>query len=65
MKWCVLVLAFASVSRGDQNVPNLFSCPPLNAQEEIDLDKVCARSPPFASISRNAPLHVISSFSTD
>ncbi|XP_012232336.1 uncharacterized protein [Linepithema humile] len=41
MKWCVLVLAFASVSRGDKT--SLFVCPELNAQEEIDLDKIMGK----------------------
>lgn len=44
MKWCVLVLVFAGLTRGDNAIDtnNIFNCPELNAQDEIDLDKVCA-----------------------
>ncbi|KYN08543.1 hypothetical protein ALC62_00527 [Cyphomyrmex costatus] len=43
MKWCVLVLVFAGLTRGDNAIDtnNIFNCPELNAQDEIDLDKVC------------------------
>lgn len=42
MKWCVLVLVFAGLTRGDNAIStNVFNCPELNAQDEIDLDKVC------------------------
>lgn len=42
MKWCVLVLVFASLSRGDNVIDaDTIDCMRLNAQEEIDLDKVC------------------------
>jgi len=42
MKWCVLVLVFAGLTRGDNAIDtnNIFNCPELNAQDEIDLDKV-------------------------
>ncbi|KYM89677.1 hypothetical protein ALC53_01989 [Atta colombica] len=41
MKWCVLVLVFAGLTRGDNAIDtnNIFNCPDLNAQDEIDLDK--------------------------
>lgn len=42
MKWCVLVLVFAGLTRGDNIDRNVFNCPELNAQDEIDLDKVRA-----------------------
>jgi len=43
MKWCVLVLVFAGLSKGDNAInTNIFNCPELNSQEEIDLDKVRA-----------------------
>lgn len=44
MKWCVLVLVFVGLTRGDNAIDtnNIFNCPELNAQDEIDLDKVCA-----------------------
>ncbi|KYN17487.1 hypothetical protein ALC57_10192 [Trachymyrmex cornetzi] len=43
MKWCVLVLVFAGLTRGDNAIDtnNIFNCPDLNAQDEIDIDKVC------------------------
>ncbi|XP_012054750.1 PREDICTED: uncharacterized protein LOC105617807 [Atta cephalotes] len=42
MKWCVLVLVFAGLTRGDNAIDtnNIFNCPDLNAQDEIDLDKI-------------------------
>lgn len=50
MKWCVLVLVFAGLTKGDNAINmDLFNCPELNSQEEIDLDKVLS--------STIAPLH--------
>ncbi|EFN73796.1 hypothetical protein EAG_06438 [Camponotus floridanus] len=41
MKWCVLVLVFAGLTRGDNTIgaDKILHCPELNAQDEIDLDK--------------------------
>lgn len=45
MKWCVLVLVFASLTRGDNAIgaDKIFNCPDLNAQDEIDLDKIMGK----------------------
>ncbi|XP_012521471.1 uncharacterized protein LOC105827844 [Monomorium pharaonis] len=45
MKWCVLVLVFAGLTRGDNAIDtnNIFNCPELNAQDEIDLDKIMGK----------------------
>ncbi|XP_020278641.1 uncharacterized protein LOC109852163 [Pseudomyrmex gracilis] len=44
MKWCVLVLVFAGLSRGDNTVNTKISnCPELNSQDEIDLDKIMGK----------------------
>jgi len=56
MKWCVLVLVFAGLTRGDNAIDtnNIFNCPELNAQDEIDLDKVRVLSlSPFLYRSAN------------
>ncbi|XP_018366132.1 PREDICTED: uncharacterized protein LOC108763202 [Trachymyrmex cornetzi] len=45
MKWCVLVLVFAGLTRGDNAIDtnNIFNCPDLNAQDEIDIDKIMGK----------------------
>ncbi|XP_011166366.1 uncharacterized protein LOC105200489 [Solenopsis invicta] len=45
MKWCVLVLVFVGLTRGDNAIDtnNIFNCPELNAQDEIDLDKIMGK----------------------
>ncbi|XP_032675858.1 uncharacterized protein LOC116846304 [Odontomachus brunneus] len=46
MKWCVLVLVFAGLSRGDNAVDTdslTLNCLQLNSQEEIDLDKIMGK----------------------
>ncbi|XP_011634719.1 uncharacterized protein LOC105425576 [Pogonomyrmex barbatus] len=45
MKWYVLVLVFAGLTRGDNAIDtnNIFNCPELNAQDEIDLDKIMGK----------------------
>ncbi|XP_011264120.1 uncharacterized protein LOC105256131 [Camponotus floridanus] len=45
MKWCVLVLVFAGLTRGDNTIgaDKILHCPELNAQDEIDLDKIMGK----------------------
>ncbi|TGZ53410.1 uncharacterized protein [Temnothorax longispinosus] len=44
MKWCVLVLVFAGLTRGDNAIDTkIFNCPELNAQDEMDLDKIMGK----------------------
>ncbi|XP_011879884.1 PREDICTED: uncharacterized protein LOC105568659 [Vollenhovia emeryi] len=43
MKWCVLVLVLAGLTRADNAVDTVFNCPELNAQDEIDLDKIMGK----------------------
>ncbi|XP_014471892.1 PREDICTED: uncharacterized protein LOC106742983 [Dinoponera quadriceps] len=46
MKWCVLVLVFAGLSRGDNAIDTdslTLNCMRLNSQEEIDLDKIMGK----------------------
>ncbi|XP_076635874.1 uncharacterized protein LOC143348962 isoform X1 [Colletes latitarsis] len=47
MKWCLVVLFLAGVSRADNTVNNseysTFACPELNSQDEIDLDKIMGK----------------------
>ncbi|XP_076238373.1 uncharacterized protein LOC143181711 [Calliopsis andreniformis] len=46
MKWCLVVLILAGVSRADNSVETDYSilkCPELNSQEEIDLDKIMGK----------------------
>ena len=43
MKWCLVVLILAGVTRADNSVERdyaIFTCPDLNSQEEIDLNEV-------------------------
>lgn len=44
MKWCVLVLVFVGLTRGDNGIgaETILNCPDLNAQDEIDLEQVRA-----------------------
>lgn len=46
MKWCLVVLMLAGVTRADNSVESdysIFKCPDLNSQEEIDLDKIMGK----------------------
>lgn len=45
MKWCVLVLLYVGMSRGDNSIDmdHIFNCPELNSQDEIDLDKIMGK----------------------
>lgn len=44
MKWYVLVLIFAGLTRGDNAITDrITKCPDLNAQDEIDLDKIMGK----------------------
>ncbi|XP_011688028.1 PREDICTED: uncharacterized protein LOC105450079 [Wasmannia auropunctata] len=43
MKWCVLVLVLAGLTRGDNADTNVFNCPVLNAQDDLDLDKILGK----------------------
>ncbi|RLU21416.1 hypothetical protein DMN91_005789 [Ooceraea biroi] len=44
MKWCVLVLVFAGLSKGDNAInTDIFNCPELNSQEDLDLDKIMGK----------------------
>ncbi|KOC61364.1 hypothetical protein WH47_06041 [Habropoda laboriosa] len=56
MKWYLVVLILAGVTRADNSVDtdySIFKCPALNAQDEIDLNEVSPLSsldslfPPF------------------
>lgn len=51
MKWCLVMLILAGVTRADNSVDadySILKCPDLNSQEEIDLNEV---SPPPLSLS--------------
>lgn len=52
MKWCLVLLVLAGVSRADNTLNaseySIFACPKLKSQEEIDLDKVSATDTRFA-----------------
>ncbi|KAM0731001.1 hypothetical protein ACS0PU_002485 [Formica fusca] len=45
MKWCVLVLVFVGLTRGDNGIGanTVLKCPDLNAQDEIDLEKIMGK----------------------
>ncbi|XP_076299914.1 uncharacterized protein LOC143218567 [Lasioglossum baleicum] len=47
MKWCLVMLILAGVSWAENSVNNseysVFTCPKLNSQEEIDLDKIMGK----------------------
>ncbi|XP_033324251.1 uncharacterized protein LOC117219307 [Megalopta genalis] len=47
MKWCLVMLILAGVSWAENSLDNseymIFSCPKLNSQEEIDLDKIMGK----------------------
>lgn len=50
MKWCLVMLILAGVTRADNSVDadySILKCPDLNSQEEIDLNEV---SPPSLSL---------------
>lgn len=43
MKWCLVMLILAGVTRADNSVDadySILKCPDLNSQEEIDLNEV-------------------------
>ncbi|KAK1122996.1 hypothetical protein K0M31_008633 [Melipona bicolor] len=43
MKWCLVVLILAGVTRADNSVERdyaILTCPDLNSQEEIDLNEI-------------------------
>ncbi|XP_043526508.1 uncharacterized protein LOC122537425 [Frieseomelitta varia] len=46
MKWCLVVLILAGVTRADNSVERdyaIFTCPDLNSQEEIDLNEIMGK----------------------
>lgn len=56
MKWCLVVLILAGVTRADNSVESdysIFKCPDLNSQEEIDLDKVRVTASPSSPLGRS------------
>lgn len=55
MKWCLVMLILAGVTRADNSVDadySILKCPDLNSQEEIDLNEVS----PLLSLSLSLSL---------